>query len=215
MGISTKKLIIKLNTSKTSLKINVEKIIPELAVEVLTKRKMTDFFSDRDFETILGVGLNAISSMISGKFKEEFSYRGDIDYNLLSIQQIVDAVLTMIEDKSEIVYSELLLRSLRSGLSIAIKDGETEEHKFTLFVQEFCFYLLYLLILDSTIEALHDAYPEESMRNVDNLIKDSARRIVKTNLIGDIRKLITGQIIVSNLISIIKDNSNKIKVGEF
>ncbi|MDR3583788.1 MAG: hypothetical protein P4L59_00505 [Desulfosporosinus sp.] len=215
MSTSTKKMIIKLNASQASLKTNVEDMIPILAVEVLTKRKMTDFFSDQDFEMILNVGLNVISSMISGKFQEEFSYQGDLAYNSNTIQQIIDSVITLIESKSERIDSELLLRSFRSGLSLAIKDGETEEQKCALFVQEFCCHLLYLLILESTIEALRDVYPEESIRNIDNLIKDSARRIVKTNLIEDIRKIITGQINVANLVSQIKDNANKVKVGEF
>lgn len=216
MGTSSRKIDNQIKKYlKDKSKINVEDIIPELAVEVLTKRKMTDFFSDRDFETVLGVGLNALGSMFSGKFQEEFGYQGDIDDNPLTIQQIVDAILTIIEARGENIDSELLLRSLRSGLTKAIKDGETDEQKFALFVEEFCFYLLYLLILESTIEALRDVYPEESMPNVDTLIKDSARRIVTTNLIGDIRKLITGQINVASLISIIKDNANKIKVGEF
>ena len=212
---TTKKMIIKLNASQTSLKTNLEDMIPILAVEVLSKRKMTDFFSDQDFETILNIGLNAISSMISGKFQEEFSYQGDLVYNSNTIQQIVDSVLALIDAKSDRIDSELLLRSFRSGLSFAIKDGETEEQKCALFVQEFCCYLLYLLILESTIEALRDVYPEESTRNIDNLIKDSARRIVKANLFGDIRKIITGQINVAKLVSLIKDNTNKVKVGEF
>ncbi|MDR3539373.1 MAG: hypothetical protein P4L69_00155 [Desulfosporosinus sp.] len=215
MSTSTKKLIIKLNTSNTSLKTNVEDMIPLLAVEVLTKRKMTDFFSDRDFETILNVGLTVISSIISGKFQEEFNYQGDLAYNSTTIQQIVDSVLSLAEAKNERIDSELLLRSFRSGLSIAIKDGETEKQKLALFVQEFCFYLLYLLILESSIEALRDVYPEEPMHNIDNLIKDSARRIVKTTLIEDIRNILTGEINVSNLVSLIKDNATKIKIGEF
>ena len=213
--VSAKKIIFKLNSSSTSLKTNVEDMVPILAVEVLTKRKITDCFSDRDLETILNVGLDAISSMIAGKFQEEFSYQGDLAYKSIAIQQIVDSVLAIIIAKNERIESELLLRSFRSGLSTAIQEGETEEEKLALFVQEFCFYLLYFLILESTIEALHDVYPEEPMRNLEKLIKDSARRIVNTNLIEDIRKLITGQINVSNLVSLFKDNANKVKVGAF
>ena len=213
--VSAKKMIIKFNSSQTSLKTNGEDMVPILAVEVLTKRKMTDFISDRDIETILNVGLNAISSIIAGKFQEEFSCQGDLAYKSISIQQIVNSVLEIILAKNERIESELLLKSFRSGFSTAIQEGVTEEEKLALFVQEFCFYLLYFLILESTIEALHDGYPEVSMRNLDKLIKDTARRIVNINLIEDIRKLITGKINVSDLVSIFKDNAINVKVGEF
>ena len=213
--VYAKKIIFKLNSSSTSLKTNVEDMVPILAVEVLTKRKMTDFISDRDIETILNVGLNAISSIIAGKFQEEFSCQGDLAYKSISIQQIVNSVLEIILAKNERIESELLLKSFRSGFSTAIQEGVTEEEKLALFVQEFCFYLLYFLILESTIEALHDGYPEVSMRNLDKLIKDTARRIVNINLIEDIRKLITGKINVSDLVSIFKDNAINVKVGEF
>ncbi|SPF32471.1 hypothetical protein SBF1_1110037 [Candidatus Desulfosporosinus infrequens] len=213
--VSAKKIIIKLNSSQKCLKTNVEDMVPILAVEVLAKRKITDCFSDRDLETILNVGLNAISSIIAGKFQEEFSYQGDLVYKSISIEQIVDSVLAIIIAENERIESELLLKSFRSGFSTAIQEGETEEEKLALFVQEFCFHLLYFLILESTIEALHDVYPEVSMRNLEKLIRDSARRIVNINLIEDIQKLITGQINVSNLVSIFKDNAIKVKVGEF
>jgi len=190
----------------------IEQVIPEITVEILTKKKINNFFSDKEYETVIGAGIKGISSLLSGNFMDDYSYEGDIATDTPTIQRIIEAILVKVEEDQSI-QSDFLLRALKYALAVSIKDG-TEEEKFSIFINEFTYYILYLMISESIIEALGDEFTESPTSEIDQKIKQISRHILNAKLKIIIDNYLSGEVTLEELIKSTIDIASNIKLGD-
>lgn len=203
MGTSTRRInkkIKKILEEKNPT--DFEQIIPDIYHEIMRVKKVNRFYSD-EFSVAIGAGIAGITAITKGTFKEQYHFEGEMDQDPLTKEKIIEAILDYIGE--DVFEEESPVKvALNYALTEAVRNDESNSKLF-LFISEFCYFLIYLLISGQATEVITEYFSDLSAAEFDKKIKEIARNIVVNELAADILAYINGAKTLQELIGTITE----------
>ncbi|QYY41514.1 hypothetical protein ACKE5C_11385 [Aneurinibacillus thermoaerophilus] len=194
---------------------DIKKALPKVTSVVLTPKLLGHIFNEKEFKTIVSVGIAGLSALKSGSFSADYNFGEDLvscdllKENPLTLNQVIDKILEAAEELDPNL-SELLVTAFKLTMAKMIKE-EQDVHSFAL---ELCIFLIYLLLQQELIEAFSDVFQEFGHKEINQLIKDLARKIANS-IQTDINDFVQGKMELEALLQLISDKASDTTLGEF
>jgi hypothetical protein len=189
---------------------DVDQVIPDIYNEVMKVKSVNRFYSS-EFSIAVGAGINSINAISKGTFQQDYKFETAVNDDPITRQRIIEAILNFIGDDA-FEDDSPVKTALKYALTEAVRVGGDAEEKLFLFMSEFCYCLIYLLISGQSAEALTEYFTGISATYLDEKIKSTARGIVSSSLVPHIREYIAGRMSLEALISVITEKVASLKI---
>lgn len=189
----------------------VEQAIPTIVPPVLRVKGTNKFFSD-EFTVAIGIGVKGATVLSNREPEEDLPIELPVTSDPISIERFIEAIIEFVgEDAFE--EESPVKPALKYALTESVKTA-TIENKIFIFLREFCYCLLYLLISTQAAEALSEHFSSEAETNLDNKLKQVARKITEDHLINEIIAYNASSITLDTLIESVTKKVESIKVSD-
>jgi hypothetical protein len=214
MGTSTKRInekikkILQDNTTG-----NLEEVIPQIAYETLRLKKTKRYFGDKEFEVLVQGGIGFINSVKKGTYKEDYGL--DIpsieDVDAIKAEEILEAILSKIEDEGEIE-SSFLLKAYKYSMTIALLESSVDVYSF---IFKLITSIIYYYIMENINEAILEVFKDKSTSDFEQLVWEFSTKYVTENLDSYIHIYIEGKMEIGTLIETVINTTENITIGNF
>jgi hypothetical protein len=199
-------------TNKARIDKSIKKIIEgktideaKLSMPEITSTIKSNFidkeFSDQAYQSIIGV--------VGGKLTKFYSLEEDeyeeIANNLIKREQLINEIMELVEESSEVEMSDVLLKALRIALGETVKEGKDE----TFFVEKLLYQIVFLSLentMQGALESLDEGLTIPQIRK--EFIQPLADKLFEDDVRENVSKLVEGKV---SLATINQQISNKLK----
>ncbi|WP_261998589.1 hypothetical protein [Enterococcus faecalis] len=201
-----------MGTNKARIDKSIKKIIEgktideaKLSMPEITSTIKSNFidkeFSDQAYQSIIGV--------VGGKLTKFYSLEEDeyeeIANNLIKREQLINEIMELVEESSEVEMSDVLLKALRIALGETVKEGKDE----TFFVEKLLYQIVFLSLentMQGALESLDEGLTIPQIRK--EFIQPLADKLFEDDVRENVSKLVEGKV---SLATINQQISNKLK----
>lgn len=201
-----------MGTNKARIDKSIKKIIEgktideaKLSMPEITSTIKSNFidkeFSDQAYQSIIGV--------VGGKLAKFYSLEEDeyeeIANNLIKREQLINEIMELVEESSDVEMSDVLLKALRIALGETVKEGKDE----TFFVEKLLYQIVFLSLentMQGALESLDEGLTIPQIRK--EFIQPLADKLFEDDVRENVSKLVEGKV---SLATINQQISNKLK----
>ncbi|MHC5954467.1 hypothetical protein ACYT4P_01395 [Enterococcus gallinarum] len=201
-----------MGTNKARIDKSIKKIIEgktideaKLSMPEITSTIKSNFidkeFSDQAYQSIIGV--------VGGKLTKFYSLEEDeyeeIANNLIKREQLINEIMELVEESSDVEMSDVLLKALRIALGETVKEGKDE----TFFVEKLLYQIVFLSLentMQGALESLDEGLTIPQIRK--EFIQPLADKLFEDDVRENVSKLVEGKV---SLATINQQISNKLK----
>ncbi|WP_429975686.1 hypothetical protein [Enterococcus sp. DIV0086] len=201
-----------MGTNKARIDKSIKKIIEgktideaKLSMPEITSTIKSNFidkeFSEQAYQSIIGV--------VGGKLTKFYSLEEDeyeeIANNLIKREQLINEIMELVEETSDVEMSDVLLKALRIALGETVKEGKGE----TFFVEKLLYQIVFLSLentMQGALEGLDEGLTIPQIRK--EFIQPLADKLFEDDVRENVSKLVEGKV---SLATINQQISNKLK----